>query len=50
MRRGVKPGRQFAALLEHLRDEQLGGRIRTPDEAVDAARVWLENAGKVGER
>nr|MBA3482854.1 hypothetical protein [Pirellulales bacterium] len=50
MRRGVKPGRQFAALLEHLRDEQLEGRIRTQDEAVAAARVWLENAGNVGER
>ena len=48
MRRGVKPGRQFAALLEHLRDEQLEGRIRTQDEAVAAARVWLENAGNVG--
>jgi poly(A) polymerase len=50
MRRGVKPGRQFAALLEHLRDEQLEGRIRTPEEAVAEARVWLENARNVGER
>lgn len=50
MRRGVKPGRQFAALLEHLRDEQLEGRIRTQDEAVDAARVWLETAEKGAER
>jgi tRNA nucleotidyltransferase/poly(A) polymerase len=50
MRRGVKPGRQFSALLDHLRDEQLEGRIRTQDEAVAAARSWLETGGNAAER
>jgi hypothetical protein len=40
--RGYKSGRHFSALLEHLRDEQLEGRLRTIDEAVAEAARWLE--------
>jgi hypothetical protein len=50
LRHGIKPGRQFATLLDHLRDEQLEGRIRTVDEAVAAARQWVENAGHPSQR
>jgi poly(A) polymerase len=38
---GLRPGRHFAALLEHLRDEQLDGRLTTPAEALDAAERWM---------
>jgi poly(A) polymerase len=37
---GLKAGRHFSELLEHLRDEQLAGRISTRDEALAAARQW----------
>jgi poly(A) polymerase len=37
---GLAPGRHFAELLEHLRDEQLEGRLRSRDEAIAAARQW----------
>ena len=50
MRRGIKPERRFAALLDHIRDEQLEGRIHTLDEAVAEARTWLEGAAKAPER
>jgi poly(A) polymerase len=40
---GIRAGRQFAELLEHLRDEQLDGRLSTRDEAIAAARAWLAN-------
>lgn len=39
---GLTPGRHFAALLDYLRDEQLFGRITTPDEAIAAARSWSD--------
>jgi poly(A) polymerase len=41
---GIKSGRHFSELLEHLRDEQLDGRLRTPAEAIDEARRWMERA------
>jgi tRNA nucleotidyltransferase/poly(A) polymerase len=50
LRYGIKPGRQFAALLDHLRDEQLESRIHTVDEAIAAARQWMENAGQASQR
>jgi poly(A) polymerase len=43
---GFKSGRHFSALLEHLRDEQLEGRLRTRDEALAEARHWVETAGE----
>ena len=39
---GVRPGRHFAALLEHLRDEQLDGRLANQADALVEARRWLE--------
>lgn len=44
IRQGVKAGRQFSALLEHLRDRQLDREILTPDDALAAARAWLAKA------
>ncbi|MBA4104424.1 MAG: metal-dependent phosphohydrolase [Pirellula sp.] len=41
IRHGVRAGRHFSALLEHLRDQQLAREIFTADEAVAAARRWL---------
>jgi poly(A) polymerase len=41
---GIKPGVHFAALLEHLRDEQLEGRIDTREEAIAAAVRWLASS------
>jgi poly(A) polymerase len=38
---GVQAGRQFAELLDHLRDEQLEGRLTTRDAALAAARKWI---------
>jgi hypothetical protein len=43
---GIKPGPQFASLLEHLRDEQLEGRLGTRDEAIAEARRWVESSGE----
>jgi tRNA nucleotidyltransferase/poly(A) polymerase len=40
---GIKPGRHFAALLEHLRDEQLEGRLTTREESLTEAGRWLES-------
>jgi hypothetical protein len=40
--RGWKSGPQFAALLDHLRDEQLEGRLRSREEALAEADRWLE--------
>ncbi len=39
---GLQPGRQFADLLNDLRDRQLDGELTTPAEAIAAARAWLE--------
>ena len=50
LRHSIKPGRHFAALLDHLRDEQLEGRIRTVDEAIAAARQWMETARQASQR
>jgi tRNA nucleotidyltransferase/poly(A) polymerase len=41
MAQGIKSGPHFSALLEHLRDEQLEGRLRTPSEAVKQAKLWI---------
>lgn len=41
IRSGVRAGRQFSALLEHLRDRQLDRHILSMDDAIVAARLWL---------
>jgi tRNA nucleotidyltransferase/poly(A) polymerase len=38
---GIRAGRHFATLLDHLRDEQLEGRLTTRDAALAAARNWI---------
>lgn len=38
---GIRAGRLFSELLDHLRDEQLEGRLATRDAALAAAREWL---------
>jgi tRNA nucleotidyltransferase/poly(A) polymerase len=42
---GLKAGRHFSELLEHLRDEQLAGRLQSRDEALAAARRWIDAGG-----
>lgn len=42
---GFKSGRHFAALLDHLRDEQLEGRILTRNEALAEAQRWIAEHG-----
>jgi tRNA nucleotidyltransferase/poly(A) polymerase len=37
----LKPGPQFAALLEYVRDEQLEGRLASRAEALAAAQRWI---------
>jgi tRNA nucleotidyltransferase/poly(A) polymerase len=46
MAHGIRSGRHFSDLLEHLRDEQLEGRLHTLDETVAEARRWLATAAK----
>lgn len=41
LRAGVKAGRRFSPLLEHLRDLQLEGDIRTLPQAIAAAERWM---------
>jgi hypothetical protein len=44
IRHGVRAGRKFSALLEHLRDRQLDQELLTVEDAVVAARAWLANS------
>jgi poly(A) polymerase len=37
---GMSPGRYFAPLLDHLRDEQLEGRLHNREEALAEAHRW----------
>lgn len=48
LRAGVKGGRHFSALLEHLRDMQLEGEIQTPAEAMAAAERWIAEHSTTG--
>ena len=48
LRAGVKGGRHFSALLEHLRDMQLEGEIQTPAEAIAAAERWMAEQTPAG--
>jgi hypothetical protein len=50
MAHGIKSGRHFSDLLEHLRDEQLEGRLHTRDDAVAEARRWLATAAKASQQ
>ncbi len=38
---GLPSGRHFTRLLDHLRDEQLEGRLATREEALAEARRWI---------
>ena len=38
---GLKSGRHFSPLLDHLRDEQLEGRLTSREQALAAARRWV---------
>lgn len=39
---GLSPGPHFRNLLDHLRDEQLEGKLVTSEEAVKAAQHWMQ--------
>ncbi|MCT0211934.1 MULTISPECIES: CCA tRNA nucleotidyltransferase [unclassified Synechococcus] len=42
---GLGPSRQVGQLLAHLSAELAFGRINKPEEALKAARIWLESRG-----
>ncbi|RIK73335.1 MAG: metal-dependent phosphohydrolase [Planctomycetota bacterium] len=43
---GYQAGQRFAALLGHLRDEQLEGRLRTKEDAMAEAQRWMAARGE----
>ena len=42
---GVIPGVIIGRILEHIEDLQFEGAIRTPEEALEAARIFLDSNG-----
>ncbi|MCG8448509.1 MAG: CCA tRNA nucleotidyltransferase [Pirellulales bacterium] len=38
---GLKPGRHFAALLEHIRNAQLEGQIKSREQALERVDAWI---------
>ena len=40
---GVTPGAKIGRILQHIEDLQFEGEIRTPEEALKAARTFLES-------
>ena len=40
---GVMPGVKIGRILQHVEDLQFEGEIQTPEEALEAARIFLEN-------
>ncbi|MCC6494107.1 MAG: CCA tRNA nucleotidyltransferase [Pirellulales bacterium] len=40
--RGLAPGKHFTDLLNHLRDEQLEGRLLTKADSIAEAQQWIE--------
>ena len=43
---GIRPGRHFARLLEHLRDAQLENQITDRSQALELADRWIETHGQ----
>ena len=42
---GVMPGVKIGRILQHIEDLQFEGEIETPEEALEAARTFLQNNG-----
>ncbi len=42
---GMMPGIKIGRILQHIEDLQFEGEIQTPDEALEAARIFLDNYG-----
>ncbi len=42
VRHGIRPGPNFAKILQHIRDQQLEKLLATQDEALAAADRWLQ--------
>ena len=42
---GMMPGVKIGRILQHIEDLQLEGEIQTPEEALEAARIFLDNYG-----
>ena len=42
---GMMPGPKIGRILRHVEDLQFEGQIRTPEEALEAARTFLESCG-----
>ena len=46
---GVMPGIRIGRILQHIEDLQFDGEIETPDEALEAARTFLQSYGTEAE-
>ena len=42
---GMMPGIEIGRILQHIEDLQFAGEIQTPEEALEAARTFLDNYG-----
>ena len=42
---GMMPGVKIGRILQHIEDLQFEGEIQTPEEALEAARIFLQNYG-----
>ena len=42
---GMMPGVKIGRILQHIEDLQFAGEIQTPEEALEAARTFLDNYG-----
>ena len=42
---GMMPGVRIGRVLQHIEDLQFEGEIQTPEEALEAARIFLDNYG-----
>ena len=42
---GMMPGIEIGRILQHIEDLQFEGEIQTPEEALEAARTFLDNYG-----
>ena len=40
---GAMPGVRIGRILQHIEDLQFEGEIVTPEEALEAARIFLDN-------
>lgn len=44
---GISPGPRVGELLREAQERQLNGELRSPQEALEWAKIWLKNAGGI---